>query len=150
MITDFNKDLFFCHKHRIFFYLSINVEELENRITTQPRCYWTMSGRGKGHENSGVQNQPWCLKAPQGNSSASYTWGQRRKKWDKAAAKAQYGPLQADCNTACPIFLCSTDVQVLVCREAKPRPNRTNYVYSRTEGQNECRQRLWQRFRCKH
>ena len=37
--VDFNKDLFFCHKHRIFFYLSINVEELENRITTQPRCY---------------------------------------------------------------------------------------------------------------
>ena len=45
--------MFYCHKHRIF-YLSINIEKLENRITTQARCYWTMSGRGKGHENSGI------------------------------------------------------------------------------------------------
>ena len=95
------------------------------------------------------QNQPWCLKAPQGRGSASYTWGQRRKKWSKASAKTQYDPLQADCNTAFPIFLRSTDVQVLVCREAKPRPNRTNYVCGSNRSP-EYRHRLWHRFRCKH
>lgn len=47
-----------------------------------------------------------------------------------ASVKTQYTPFQADCNTAFPELLCSTDVQVLVCKEAKPRPDRTNYVCS--------------------
>lgn len=109
------------------------------------------SGRGKGHGNSDVHFETSldALKAPQGRGSASYTWGQRRKKWSKASAKTQYDPLQADCNTAFPIFLRSTDVQALVCREAKPRPNRTNYVCGSNRSP-EHRHRLWHRFRCKY
>lgn len=57
-----------------------------------------------------------------------HTWGQRRQKWSKASVKTQYDPFQADWSTAFPVSLCSTDVQAPVCREAKPRPNRTNYV----------------------
>lgn len=47
----------------------------------------------------------------------TYTLARRRKEGSEASVKALCDPFQADCNTAFPVLLHSTNVQVLLARK---------------------------------
>lgn len=63
------------------------------------------------------QNQPWCLKFTKAGPVPEH-------KGEKNGAKhlLKLSAIQTDCNTAFLVLLCSTNVQVVVYKEAKPRP----------------------------
>lgn len=89
-----------------------------------------MSRCSRGHRKSGVvfktSLDAWRL--TKAVSVPTYTSAQRRKEGSEASVKALCDPFQTDCNTAFPVLLHSTNVQVLLSKEAKRRPNRTSYV----------------------